>query len=271
MDRWAVVGGQTSSDRRVRDRQGHVVTIVRMDDARIGAACRAVRIRKRLTQADLARLASVRRVEISRLETGAISGMPLSTLRSVAGALGMWFDLTPRWRGVDLDRMLNGAHTTLQNEVLARFERLLGWVAVPEVSFSIFGERGAIDVLGWHAASRTLLIVEIKTFLVDPAELVRKMDQRTRLAPQIARERGWGPRTVARWVILTDTRTNRRHVAAHRAVLTPLAATDGHRMRAWLTCPDGSVSALSFWSSSGAVIARRVRTGRTRAGTRGAG
>jgi transcriptional regulator with XRE-family HTH domain len=230
-----------------------------MDDAKVGAAVRAVRIRKRLTQAEVAQLASVRPSAVSLLERGLFGDLPLTTLRGIAAALGMWYDITPRWRGVDLNRLVNGPHDALQGGVLRWLAKLPGWIAMPEVSFSIFGERGAIDILAWHAATQTLLIVELKTFLVEPAELVRKMHQRMRLARRIGAEQGWRPRTVAQWVIVTDTRTNRRHLAAHRALLAPLATLDGRRMRTWLRSPDGPVSALSFWSEPGGVIARRVR------------
>ncbi len=230
-----------------------------MDDAKIGATVRAVRIRRRLTQADVAELASVRPSAVSLLERGLFQDLSLATMRSIATALGMWYEITAKWRGVDLDRLVNGAHDALQRAVLRWFGRLPGWIALPEVSFSIYGERGAIDVLAWHQASRTLLIVELKTFLVDPAELVRTMDARLRLGRQIGAEQGWRSSTVARWVIFTDTRTNRRHVAAHRDVLTPLATLDGRRMRTWLRSPAGPVSALSFSPEPDAVIKRRIR------------
>lgn len=34
---------------------------------------------------------------------------------------------------------------------------------MPEVSFSIYGQRGVIDILAWHAATRSLLVIELKT------------------------------------------------------------------------------------------------------------
>ena len=230
-----------------------------MDDAKIGATVRAVRIRRRLTQAEVAELASVRPSAVSLLERGLFKDLPLATMRSIATALGMWYEITAKWRGIDLDRLVNGAHDALQGAVLRWFVRLPGWIAVPEVSFSIYGERGAIDVLAWHEATRTLLIVELKTFLVDPAELVRTMNTRVRLGRQLGAGQGWPPRTVARWVIFTDTRTNRRHIAAHRDVLAPLTTTDGRRMRTWLRSPAGPVSALSFWPEPDAIVKRRVR------------
>jgi hypothetical protein len=134
---------------------------------------------------------------------------------------------------------VNAAHAALQSAVLRRFDALTGWVAVPEVTYSIYGERGAIDILAWHAATRTLLIVELKTVLVDAAEIVRKMDERIRLAPVIARRNGWRPRVVASWLVFTDTRTNRAHLARQRAILERLAMLDGRRMRTWLRGPLG--------------------------------
>jgi hypothetical protein len=58
----------------------------------------------------------------------------------------------------------------------------------PDASFSIYGERGVVDIVAWHAASRSLLIIELKTLLVDPQELVATMDRRVRLGGQIACE-----------------------------------------------------------------------------------
>ncbi|MCY7418908.1 MAG: helix-turn-helix transcriptional regulator [Chloroflexi bacterium] len=242
-----------------------------MDDAKFGAACRAVRVRRRMTQAAVAEAAGVRRVEVGRLERGALEDMSLGTVRKVLRALEMWMDITPRWRGPELDRLINGAHAALQGSVLRRLQELLGWIGVPEVSFSIFGERGAIDVMAWHAPTKSLLIIELKTLLVDPAELVRTMDRRVRLGQRIARDRGWSPASISSWVIFTDTRSNRRHAANHRAVLAPLATVDGRRMRSWLNAPGGPVAALSFWPEPAAIITRRVSGPRKRSKTRSDG
>lgn len=235
-----------------------------MDDAKLGAAVRAVRIRKRLTQADLAQKASVRPSDVSHLERGLLDTLSVSTVRRIAAALGMWLEITPRWRGVDLVRLVNSAHAALQGAVLRHFGRSPGWTTMSEVSYSIYGERGAIDVLAWHAATRTALIIELKTLLVDPGELVRKMGERARLVHRIAADQGWRPEVVAQWVILTDTRTNRRHVAAHRELLGTLTVMNGRSMRSWLRSPVGAISALSFWSEAGAIIPQRVRVGRRR-------
>ena len=79
----------------------------------------------------------------------------------------MRVELVARWRGGDLDRMVNARHAALHEAVALLFARHSGWTTAPEVSFSIYGERGAIDVLAWHAARRALLVVELKSEIVD--------------------------------------------------------------------------------------------------------
>ena len=81
-----------------------------MDDLRVGAAIRAVRIRRGWRQADVAQRAGSSVTAVSRVERGQLDGMPLATLRRIAAALDIRVDLVPRWRGADLDRLLNAGH-----------------------------------------------------------------------------------------------------------------------------------------------------------------
>ena len=225
-----------------------------MDDATIGRVYRAVRIRKRLRQVDVALIGSdVAGHRLSRLERGAIAGMTVAQIRAIGEAIGVTLDLVPRWRGGELDRLLGARHSALHEAVAARFATLPGWSAVPEVTFSIYGERGAIDVLAWHEPTRTLLVIELKTEIVDVQELIGTLDRKRRLAPRIAAERGWRPMAVGAWVILAEGRTNRRRVAAHRTVLRAALPADGHAMQAWLAAPSGPIAALSFWPSTDGV------------------
>ena len=217
-----------------------------MDDVRLGTALRVLRIRKRLRQVDVARRAGVRRETVGRLERGAAGRYPLGILRAVATVLGADVDVRIRWQGADLDRITGAAHAELHESIAEHLARWLDWTWRPEVSFSIWGERGVIDILAWHPASRSLLIIELKTELVDPQELVATMDRRVRLGKEIARGLGWHPTTVSAWVIVVEApRTG-------GGAPCPIAA-DGvprrrHAIRRWLRAPDGSISALSFWS-----------------------
>jgi transcriptional regulator with XRE-family HTH domain len=224
-----------------------------MDDARIGRVYRTVRTRKRLRQVDVALAAKTSQDTVSRLERGLVGGMTIAQIRAIGEAIGVTLDLVPRWRGGELDRLLGARHSALHEAVAARFTTLPGWSAVPEVTFSIYGERGAIDVLAWHESTRTLLVIELKTEIIDVQELIGTLDRKRRLAPRIAAERGWRPMVVGTWVIVAEGRTNRRRVTAHRTVLRAAMPADGHAMRAWLSAPSRPISALSFWPSTDAV------------------
>lgn len=152
------------------------------------------------------------------------------------------------------------------HEVIARyFHGLPAWVVEPEVSFSIYGERGVIDVLAWHPTTRILLVIELKTEVVDLNEMLGTLDRKRRLAWRIADERQWDPVAIATWVVVADSRTNRRVVADHATVLRAKFPTDGRGVARWLRRPSGRLDALSFLPyvqgmhlSVGAAPIRRV-------------
>jgi transcriptional regulator with XRE-family HTH domain len=237
-----------------------------MDGKRVGRAFRAVRIRKRLRQVDVASAAGISTSTVSRIEHGSLDRVPVGTLLGVADVLGMSVSISVSWEGAELDRLLGGRHSAM-HEVAAR---LLaghdGWEQAPEVSFSIFGERGVIDILCWHAATRTLLVIELKTELADVQATVGTLDRKVRLASQIAADRGWRPAVVACWLLIAEGATNRRRVEAHRTMLRNAYPVDGRSMLAWLRAPSGPVRAMSFLSdprlvgtTSGLAPVKRIR------------
>ena len=231
-----------------------------MDDQRVGAAFRVVRIRRGWRQEDVAVRVGVSRSTISNIERGHLDRLSLATLRAVAAVLDVRVDLVVRWRGADLAGLLNAGHAALHEELARAFRERPGWEVVPEVSFSIYGERGVIDVLAWHAATRTALVIELKTVIADVNELIGNVDRKRRLAPRVAAERGWDARAVACWVIVAEGRSNRRRLAAHAAVLRAAFPEDGHVVRSWLQQPDRPIAALSFWQPrGGAETTRRIR------------
>jgi hypothetical protein len=160
--------------------------------------------------------------------------------------LGADLELGVRWRGGDLDRLLNWRHSTMHEQMARLWGELSQWQAVPEVSFSVYGERGVIDWLAWHEQSRTVLVTELKSQLVDIQELVATNDRRMRLARVIGRERGWEPLVVGCWVVLAEGRTNRRHLAAHRTLIRTAFPDDGRSVAGWLAHPVGPIRCLSF-------------------------
>jgi transcriptional regulator with XRE-family HTH domain len=240
-----------------------------MDDLRFGSTIRSVRIRKRLTQEDVSKLAGVSRGTVSRIERGHLDEVSLGSIRAVAKALDVRVDLVPRWRGGDLDRLLNSRHSALHEQVARSFAERPEWLTAPEVSFAIYTERGVIDILAWHARRQMLLVIELKTDIVDVNELLGTLDRKRRLAWQVARDRGWevSERTNASaWVIVAESHTNRRRVQAHGAMLRAALPLDGRSIAGWLQDPSRPVGALSFWPdarpmsvSGGGAPVRRIR------------
>lgn len=238
-----------------------------MDDQRFGSIIRAVRIKRRWRQLDLAQRTGLATSTISRLERGHFDRLSLGAVRRVAAALDVRVELLGRWRAGDLDRLVNAKHSALHEAVARWFrERMPSWVLAPEVSFSIFGERGVIDLVAWNATHRAFLVIELKTDVVDVNELIGTFDRKVRLAWSVAAGRGWDPATVSGWVIIAPGRTNRERISRHAAMLRAAFPADGRVIGPWLRKPVERVLVLSIWRNShgGATTAdltsiRRVR------------
>lgn len=228
-----------------------------MDLIRFGAIVRALRFKKGWRQHDLALRAGVPRSAVSKLESGKARGLRIDHLIRVTEALGGRLTLQLQWQGGDLDRLLNARHSAMHESVAKSFLALSDWVLAPEVSFSIRGERGVIDILAWHAATRTLLVIELKTEIVDVNELMGTVDRKRRLAVEIGRERGWEARTVAVWVVVAEGTANRRRVASHATTLRAAFPTDGRSIAGWLRVPGAPLACLSFWSDDRHLDTRR--------------
>jgi len=126
------------------------------------------------------------------------------------------------------------------------FGDLPGWIAEPEVSFSIYGERGVIDILAWYPTRRILLVVELKTEIVDISEFMATPGSQAPARGGRGSFSGWDPVAIATWVVVADSRTNRRAVAAHATTLRSKLPVDGRGILAWLRHPSGPVDALGF-------------------------
>jgi len=217
-----------------------------MDDARIGATFRAVRLHRRLRQEDVARMARVSASTVGRIERGSFGSLPHQLIRSVAVALGIRLELVASWRGGDLDRVVNVRHSALHEVLADRLARCTGWVSEAEVSYSIRGEWGVIDRLAFHPVRRMLAVFELKSDLTDPAGLIAQLDRYRRLAPEVARARGWSVTAVSRWALVADTDSNRRRLAAHVSLLRSALPADGRQLLSWLADPDRAVDGLGF-------------------------
>jgi transcriptional regulator with XRE-family HTH domain len=222
-----------------------------MDDARIGRALRMLRQRRGLRQSDIAAIAGVSQSSISLVERGHSASLAMTTLRRVFGAVDAGFEGLVLWRGGGLDRLLDEGHARLVSSMVARL-RFVGWNVQVEVTYSVFGERGSIDVLAAHDPTRTVLAVEVKTELTSIEQTGRKIDEKARIAGQhLGSERfGWRPRAIGRLLALPGTDAARRTVAQHSILLTAAFPSRGKSVRAWLRKPSGDMAGLLFVSDA---------------------
>lgn len=229
---------------------------------------RALRHRLVWRQIDLAERAGVSQSLVSLIERGHIAAVAAGTLEAVLRALDADLVVLARWRGGDVDRLLDEAHAGLVG-VAVELLTAAGWAVEVEVTYSVDFERGPIDILAWHAGSATLLVVEVKSELVSVEETLRRHDAKARLAARIAGERfGWQARTAARLLVLPEGTTPRRRVSRHDAVLARAYPLRGLDAGAWLAAPATAQGSLLFLASppsngargrSGPTIRKRIR------------
>ena len=237
-----------------------------MDDQRIGRVIRAIRHQKGWRQVDVARKARLSQAIVSRAELGGIGQLTVATLRKLASAVGAEAVVTVRWRAADLDRLMDEGHATLVGAVVDLLTNA-GWVVHTEVSFSVYGERGSVDVVGWHAATRTLLVVEVKTELVSIEETIRTLDVKVRLAAEVVTDRfGWEPLVRSHLLVLPARSTQRRQAGRHASVLERGFPIRGQELRRWIGSPDRSAGGLLFvplttaaGTKSGVLSRKRIR------------
>jgi transcriptional regulator with XRE-family HTH domain len=232
-----------------------------VDVVRFGLGLRALRLRRRWTQAQLAERAGISRAVIYRIERARGDRVAVHTLVAVAAALGARVDVRLLWQGEGLDRLLDARHAKLVERTIALLDRY-GWETAAEVSFNVRGERGSIDVLGFHAPSRCLAVIEVKSVVPDLQVMLVTLDRKGRLAREMACERGWASESVTRLLVLPGDRTARRRVELHAATFKSALHAGTVAVRRWLQRPVGTCHGIMFLTdapqeSSRQGIARR--------------
>jgi len=149
-----------------------------------------------------------------------------------------------------MDRLRDRDHAQLVAAVVALL-RACEWEVAVEYTFSHYGERGSIDIVGWHQASSTLLVIEVKTRIYDVQALLAGLDRKTRLASLLlGEERGWVAGVVARVVVVPELAAVRRLVGDHAAIFDAALPARSRAVRSWLRAPTGELAGLWFLSSA---------------------
>jgi transcriptional regulator with XRE-family HTH domain len=208
-----------------------------VDRYRFGRGLRALRQRRRLTQTALATRLGWSRTKVSRIETGRLSGVAFDDLERVAAELGARLQLDLAWQGAAIDRLIDERHAVLVDATV-RWLTTAGWNVVVEASFSIFGERGSIDVFAWHPVG-ALLVVEVKASVGEANQTLIAIDRKIRLAPRIAKERGWPVGSVGAILVVASTTTARRRIARHEAAFRASLPNTTAECRRWVASPSG--------------------------------
>ena len=215
----------------------------------------------------MARAAGVSRQTVSRIELGRLDGVPLGSLRRVFAAVDVRVIVAARGIGAELPRLADQHHCRDARGCRAavRPARRDGILCPRSRSRCSASEARSTSSRGTRR-SRSLLVIELKTELVDLQDTVSTLDRKVRLAMQIAHDRGWDPATVSTWLVIAEGGRNRRAVERHAAFLRSRFPADGHAVMRWLRQPVGRLEGLSFLSSDRSTSAgqrlapiRRVR------------
>jgi hypothetical protein len=153
------------------------------------------------------------------------------------------------YQGEALDRLRDRRHASLVDALVHRL-RSAGWDVATEVSFNHYGERGSIDILAFHPATRALLVIEVKSVVPDVGGMLSTLDRKVRLAADIARERGWAADTVSKLLVLPEESTARRRIDEHDATFSAAFPARNIAVNRWLRSPSGRLSGLLFLSTA---------------------
>lgn len=228
-----------------------------MDRFRFGRAIRALRHRRGWRQVDLAARAQLSRSVIGRIELGQVDRIAFADLEAAARALDGQLGFDFRWRGEAIDRLIDEDHAAIVDAVVAIY-RPAGWEVAVEASFSIYGERGSIDVLAWHPVAEVVAVNEIKATIPDAGNTVIGVDRKARLAPRIARERGWRCRAVARFLVVPEATTTRRRIDEHAETFRTAFPAGTRECLDWIRTPEPDpISGLIFLPNTHRAGARR--------------
>jgi transcriptional regulator with XRE-family HTH domain len=203
----------------------------------IGRTIRHTRLASRITQLQLASAVGLSQTEISAIERAIYPDLPLSTAERVLDALDIRIELrlVPPFV-VGRNETRDEAHARCVGYVARRLEDA-GWQVAREVPVGGSRWRGFIDILAFHPDARLLVIVEIKTEIVDVGEIDRQLSAYEREAWSAAHGFGWRPTSAIGALVLLGTEENEETVRRHRDVFERTYTFDGRALGGLVRSP----------------------------------
>ena len=231
----------------------------------MGRVLRMLRLRRNWRQSDVAEKAGISPSAVGRHESGVVGS--LSLLEQHAAVFGLRVDVRMIGRSGSLMRLSDEEHARIV-EIVAAWFREHGFLIVPEASFSEWGERGRIDLLAYYPAAGALVIVEVKTQLLDLQDLFGSLNVKERLSATIAERRGWKVSRCVTVLAVANTAANRTVVREHPSLfaefdsrrLTIAGLRLGRRIIHWVRA-DGGVGS---WLAGRQRVSRRRATSHLR-------
>lgn len=112
-------------------------------------------------------------------------------------------------------------------------------------------------MLAWHAATRSLVAIEVKSELTAIEATLRAFDIKRRLAAVVAREQfGGDPTSVSCLLVLPEDSTVPRRITEHAVTFASAFPTPGAQVRCWPRRPVESIDAV--WLSSASPVMTRT-------------
>jgi hypothetical protein len=116
-----------------------------------------------------------------------------------------------------------------------------------ELTYSEFGERGSIDVLGIAREPGAAAVCEVKSAFGSLEETNRSLGVKVRLAPGLVRDQlGWTTRAIGRFLVVPRDNSIRRAIERHSATMGSLYPGRTPDVRAWLRNPVRDLGAIWF-------------------------
>lgn len=172
--------------------------------------------------------------------------MRVEDIRGHFTRLGATVRVSAWWNGAALDRLLDERHAAVIEGFIGELQRF-EWRAATEVTFSEWGERGSIDVLGAHDPTRSIIVGEAKSEWGSVEETIRVLDVKTRLGLSVAKDRfGFVPARIGVLLVFPEDRTARRIAQRYEATLSSAFPARNVAIKRWLRRPDGPLRGLWF-------------------------
>jgi transcriptional regulator with XRE-family HTH domain len=255
----------------------------------VARTVREVRLALGWSQRELAWRAKVAQSTVCRIERATLPDLTFDTAALLLDVLGVRASLELQAPFIaDRARQRDPGHARCVAYVARRLRRL-GWMVLTEVEVVTGSSHGWIDVLAYRERDGLLLVIEVKTDLVDIGMLQRQVSWYERAAWDAARREGWQPRRAISAVLVLATERALERMSDNRELLRqtfPVSARDlneaaagnaavrpegramamidpYNRSRRWLLATPLAGHAAGVRYADYAALMRRIRAGRS--------